>query len=51
MIGTLISSVNENYYHLEIDDREVRALIAGTLVLMTHFAEAGTSVDPSAVRH
>jgi len=40
MIGTLIAYVNENYYHLRMDDREARALIAGTLALMTHFAES-----------
>ena len=38
MILTLIIDVNENAYHLPMDDREVCALIAGTLALMTHFA-------------
>jgi hypothetical protein len=40
MILTIIYAVNENYYHLLMDDREARALIAGTLALMTHFAES-----------
>lgn len=40
MILTPIACVNENYYHLRMDDREARALIAGTLALMTHFAES-----------
>ena len=38
-ITILIVVVNENYYHLLMDDNEVRALIAGTLALMTQFAE------------
>jgi hypothetical protein len=38
MILTLIVDVNENYYHLLMNDQETRALIAGTLALMTHFA-------------
>ena len=40
MIFAPIASVNENNYHLLMDDREARALIAGTLALMTHFAES-----------
>jgi hypothetical protein len=40
MVLTLIVDVNENYYHLLMNDQEARALIAGTLALMTHFAES-----------
>ena len=40
MLVTLIYCVNENYYHPTMDDREARALLAGTLALMTHFAES-----------
>lgn len=36
---TLIAYVNENNYHPGMNDAEVRALLAGTLALMTYFAE------------
>jgi hypothetical protein len=35
---TLIVVVNENGYHLLMDDAKARALLAGTLALMTRFA-------------
>ena len=39
---TLIVIVNERNYHLcQMDDSQVRALLAGTLALMTQFAESG----------
>jgi hypothetical protein len=41
MILTLIIDVNENAYHLPMDDR-VCALFAGTLALMTRFAGGGS---------
>ena len=37
---TLIAVVNENNYHRNMDDPEARALLAGTLALMTLFAES-----------
>jgi hypothetical protein len=37
---TLIVIVNENSYHPLMSDKETRALLAGTLALMTHFAES-----------
>ena len=40
MIVTLIVDVNENNYHLVVDDPNARALLAGTLALITHFAES-----------
>jgi hypothetical protein len=40
MVCILIVTVNENDYHLFMDNREARALLAGTLALMTHFAES-----------
>ena len=39
-IMTLIAVVNENNYHRCMDDPEARALLAGTLALMTVFAES-----------
>jgi hypothetical protein len=39
-IISLIVVVNENSYHFAMDDAKVRALLAGTLALMTHFAES-----------
>jgi hypothetical protein len=40
MIIALIVRVNENNYHLSMDDPNAWALLAGTLALMTHFAES-----------
>jgi hypothetical protein len=37
-IMTLIVAVNENHYHPSMDDDHTRALVAGTLALMTHYA-------------
>ena len=39
-IMTLIAIVNENDYHQSMHDPEARALLAGTLALMTLFAES-----------
>jgi hypothetical protein len=39
-IMTLIEIVNENNYHQSMHDPEARALLAGTLALMTLFAES-----------
>lgn len=47
---TLIVHVNENYYHLGMDDHRTRALLAGTLELMTQFAESRCPAGAERIR-
>jgi hypothetical protein len=46
----LIVCVNENRYHFPMDDHHTRALLAGTLALMTHFAESGCPAGAERIR-